>query len=116
MYLETMRVVMLLDFDGVIVDSPAHFRDATCDVANRILFFVPRRCEILDQIYDRYVKRKGTKGEPGVTGRIIGFLFYPILRMWSEALAEHSHVLPGVEETLRTLRQSSRRRQSGKKM
>ncbi len=58
----TMRVVLLLDFDGVIVDSPAHFRDATCDVANRILFFLPGRCDLLDNLYERYVKRKGTRG------------------------------------------------------
>ena len=99
-----MRVVLLLDFDGVIVDSPAHFRDATREVANKVLFFVPRRDELLDRLYEKYVKRKGTKGEPGILGRAVGLLFYPILKMWNEALAKHSKVLPGVEETLRALR------------
>jgi len=95
---------LLLDFDGVIVDSPAHFRDATREVASKIFSFVPRRDELLDRLYEKYIKRKGTKGEPGILGRAVGLLFYPILKMWNEALAKHSKVLPGVEETLRTLR------------
>ncbi|MDN5358276.1 MAG: putative hydrolase of the superfamily [Candidatus Diapherotrites archaeon] len=96
-----MRVVLLLDFDGVIVDSPAHFVDASEDVARLFFPFLPRKREILDRIYGRYVKRKGTKGEPGVLGRLVGIIFYPVLVAWNRALAKHSEVLPGVEETLK---------------
>ncbi len=96
-----MRVVLLLDFDGVIVDSPAHFVDASEEVARLFFPFVPRKRELLDRIYEKYVKRKGTKGEPGVAGRVVGFLFYPVLVAWNRALAKHSSVLPGVMEALR---------------
>ncbi|NPA76813.1 MAG: hypothetical protein GXN93_03605 [Candidatus Diapherotrites archaeon] len=99
-----MRVVLLLDFDGVIVDSPAHFREATCDALGA-LAKIPKMCALVDRFYDWLASRKtGSSGEPGKFGRLIGHILYPLSVRWNLALARHSHVLPGVRETLEGLR------------
>jgi len=99
-----MRVVLLLDFDGVIVDSPAHFREATCDALG-IIARIPGMCALVDSFYDWLASRKeGTKGEPGAVGRLIGHILYPISVRWNLALAKNSQLLPGVQEVLERLR------------
>ena len=98
------RVVLLLDFDGVIVDSPAHFREATCDALGA-LSRIPGVCVLVDRFYDWLAgRKKGTKGEPGVLGRLIGYVLYPLSVRWNLALAKHSKVLPGVRDALEELR------------
>ncbi len=99
-----MSVVLLLDFDGVIVDSPAHFRDATCDALG-LLSRIPHICGLVDRFYAWLKSRKrGTRGEPGRFGRIIGHILYPLSVRWNRALARNSHLLPGVRGALEDLR------------